>query len=135
VDHLLKAFRCGKQAVDANGRTPRDIISIMSTAHEHKRAHTTRTEEKAKILKITKTFEDDAAFAYLVEKAMQNLGMSLQYHHTFLRQASSHGIETIDDLVMADNNVFESLFSEKALTAELRRLLSFFIEDHYNTTT
>ena len=138
VDHLLKAFRSGKQANDSKGRTPSDIISIMSTSREHEKDHasieaklatTSSHESYEPNITVTKTFEDDAAFAYLVEKAMTNLDMSLKYQHTFLRQASVQGIETIDDLVMADDEVMNTLFSEKELTFELRRLLSLFIED------
>lgn len=138
VDHLLKAFRSGKQANDSKGRTPSDIISIMSTSREHEKDHasieaklatTSSHESYEPNITVTKTFEDDAAFAYLVEKAMTNLDMSLKYQHTFLRQASIQGIETIDDLVMADDEVMNTLFSEKELTFELRRLLSLFIED------
>jgi hypothetical protein len=137
VDHLLKAFRSGKQAVDAKGRTPSDIISIMSTYREHCKGHTsceaklaTASHESSESnnITLTKTFEDDAAFAYLIEKAMTNLQMPLKYQHTFLRQASIQGIETIDDLVMADDEFLDTIFSEKELTAELRRLLSLFIE-------
>ena len=76
-----------------------------------------------------KTYEEeDAAFAYLVEKAMNNLDIPLKYQHSFLCQASMKGIETIDDLVMADDDFLDTLFSEKELTVELKRLLSLFIE-------
>jgi hypothetical protein len=54
--------------------------------------------------------------------------MPLKYQHKFLRQASSQGIETIDQLVMAGDEVLDTLFSEKELTAELRRILPSFIE-------
>lgn len=136
VDHLLKAFRSGKQAADAKGRTPGDIISIMSTSREHSKNQMSCEAKLATVgqvpsestITVTKTFEDDAAFAYLVEKAMTNLDMPLKYQHKFLRQASSQGIETIDQLVMAGDEVLDTLFSEKQLTAELRRILPSFIE-------
>eukprot|EP00985_Skeletonema_marinoi_P016191 scaffold8640_cov135-Skeletonema_marinoi.AAC.3 len=136
VGHLLKAFRSGKHAVDAKGRTPSDIVSIMSTSRDHIKDYT-RRESKLDLVSqkcsesnitLTQTFEEDAAFAYLVEKAMTNLNMSLKYQHSFLRQASTKGIETIDDLLMADDDFLDTLFSEKELTVELRRLLSLFIE-------
>ena len=67
-------------------------------------------------------------FAHLVEKAMTNLNMPLKYQYSFLRQASARGIETIDDLLMTDGDFLDTLFSEKELAVELRRLLSLFIE-------
>lgn len=135
VDHLLNAFRSGKQAVDANGRTPSDIASIISTSLDH-RKDDTRIEAKYSVsnesfssnVTLKNTFEEDAAFAHLVEKAMTNLNISLKYQYSFLRQASARGIETIDDLLMADDDFLDTLFSEKKLIAELRRLLSLFIE-------
>ena len=131
VDHLLKAFRSGKHAVDAKGRTPSEIVSIMSTSHDHRKEHSTRIESKPAAVshhESSKSMKEDAAFAYLVEKAMTNLDMSLKYQHSFLCQASMKGIETIDDLLMADDDFLDTLFSEKELTVELKRLLSIFIE-------
>jgi hypothetical protein len=108
----------------------------MSTSREHSKNQMSCEAKLATVgqvpsestITVTKTFEDDAAFAYLVEKAMTNLAMPLKYQHKFLRQASSQGIETIDQLVMAGDEVLDTLFSEKELTAELRRILPSFIE-------
>ena len=123
VDHLLKTFHSGKYAVDAKGRTPGDIVSIMSTCNEHK-----TNKHGSGIQASTSRFEEDAAFARLMEMAMTNLNMPLEYHYSFLRQASAKGIETLDDLVMAEDKVLDNVFIQKELIAELRRLLSSFIE-------
>ena len=122
-------------AVDANGRTPSDIVSIISTSLDHRRDDK-RIEAKFSVshesfesnVTLKNTFEEDAAFAHLVEKAMTNLNMSPKYQYSFLRQASARGIETIDDLLMTDGDFLDTLFSEKELAVELRRLLSLFIE-------
>ncbi len=114
VDHLLNAFRSGNHAVDANGSTPSDIVSILSTSLDHRKDDTRMIEANTSFesnVTLKNTFEEDAALTHLVQKAMTNLNMSLKYQYSFLRQAWARGIESIDYLLMAGDDYLDTLFN------------------------
>ncbi len=84
MDHLLYVFRSGKHAVEANGRTPSDIVSILSTSLDHRKDDTKMIEANTSFessVTLKNTFEEDAALTHLVQKAMTNLNMSLKYQY------------------------------------------------------